>query len=209
MSASMVLPCFADLIYHSVADREDPAYISRFKAKIREELSERRRTMSRNLLLKCSTALDPRYKNLKSISRDDRDQVWMHVKTLCKLKIQPDEPVLEPADEDHVSAPGYESESDGEGNDLPSATIQAEKIIMRYRGMERLDTGQCPLQWWKQYGPGLKPLDEIALKYLSCPATSVPSERLFSKAGNIISKKRSSLLPENANAMICLNSWVK
>lgn len=39
----------------------------------------------------------------------------------------------------------------------------------------------------------LAPLNAIALKYLAIPATSVPSERMFSKSGYILSSRRSRL----------------
>ena len=46
---------------------------------------------------------------------------------------------------------------------------------------------------------------EFRISVLCAPSTSVPSEGVFSAAGNIVSKKRSSLLPENVNSLIFLN----
>jgi hypothetical protein len=59
-----------------------------------------------------------------------------------------------------------------------------------------------PLEWWK---PKLAkfPALEIAVRRLFCiPSTSAPVERVFSAAGNIVNKKRSSLLPENVDMLV-------
>ena len=49
-------------------------------------------------------------------------------------------------------------------------------------------------------------LYNTAIKYLIIPATSVPSERIFSAAGSILNKKRNRLGPKNANIILTLNS---
>jgi hypothetical protein len=48
-------------------------------------------------------------------------------------------------------------------------------------------------------------LSKLARKYMAIPASSVPSEPIFSLAGNIVNKKRTMLSPENVNLLIFLN----
>ena len=59
-----------------------------------------------------------------------------------------------------------------------------------------------PLEWWKDNSSRYKLLSTLAAKYLCVPATSVPSERVFSCTGNIVNSKRACIHPENVN-MLC------
>ena len=52
-----------------------------------------------------------------------------------------------------------------------------------------------PLRWWKDQEKHYTLLSVLAKKYLSIPGTSVPSECLFSKAGELVSSKRSQIKP--------------
>ncbi len=49
----------------------------------------------------------------------------------------------------------------------------------------------------------------MAQDYLAIPATSVASERTFSAGGNMITNKRSNLIPKTVRAVQCLRSWIQ
>jgi hypothetical protein len=61
-----------------------------------------------------------------------------------------------------------------------------------------------PLQWWSTHETSFPILSQLARKYLAIPATSTPAERLFSDAGNIITKKRTALDPETVEKLLFL-----
>ena len=61
------------------------------------------------------------------------------------------------------------------------------------------------LEWWKQKEQVFPILSQLARKYLCVPASSVPSERIFSTAGNIVNPKRARLNAENVDMLIFLN----
>lgn len=62
----------------------------------------------------------------------------------------------------------------------------------------------CPLLWWKNNYLMYPNVWLLARKILCIPATSAPSERVFSLASNVIDKKRARLTPTNANVLLFL-----
>lgn len=64
-----------------------------------------------------------------------------------------------------------------------------------------------PLQWWSaKFNEGMMVSMMDVIKKLFCvPATSVPAEQLFSKAGLLISEKRNRLNPTNVDILLFLN----
>jgi len=65
----------------------------------------------------------------------------------------------------------------------------------------------CPLAWWRakrDFG-NLGSVIPVVKKYFCIPATSVPSEQLFSMAGLLITKKRNALDPHNVDMILFLN----
>ena len=62
-----------------------------------------------------------------------------------------------------------------------------------------------PIRWWKEHEAKYPVLAKVARKYLGIQATSVASERVFSKAGELISKRRSRLKSKNVDILLFLN----
>ena len=58
--------------------------------------------------------------------------------------------------------------------------------LNRYRNIPKLPMKDDPLQWWEEHKHKFPILYRLAMKYLSIPATSAPSERVWSIASHII-----------------------
>lgn len=65
------------------------------------------------------------------------------------------------------------------------------------------------LRWWSIHSKDFPNLSRLARTYLAIPATSVSSERMFSKAGLIISERRSRLAPDKLEKIAFLSqNWM-
>ena len=76
--------------------------------------------------------------------------------------------------------------------DTPATTSEVEKFLSE--PLLDYKTGN-PYTWWGQNKKRFPMLATLAQHYLCPPATSVPSERLFSAAGNLHDDKRNRILP--------------
>ncbi|KAK5862873.1 hypothetical protein PBY51_018226 [Eleginops maclovinus] len=81
--------------------------------------------------------------------------------------------------------------------------IRAQQEIHTYNNLLKLCSTDDIVAFWKERSLPL--LSSLAKRYLVVPGTSVPSERLFSTAGDIVSAERACLDPENVNVFLFLN----
>ena len=89
-----------------------------------------------------------------------------------------------------------------------SCTFNAQTDPIDFEMLRYLNEPCCKvdaLVWWKQKESMFPLLSQLARKFLCVPASSVPSERIFSTAGHIVNKKRACLSAENVNMLISLN----
>lgn len=87
----------------------------------------------------------------------------------------------------------YQSEKD---------KIEAE--LVSYLLGPEVDPDIDPLDWWKRHEPNFTRLSRLARKYLAIPATSAPSERVFSVGGGIVTCNRACLKPAVVDRLIFL-----
>ena len=59
--------------------------------------------------------------------------------------------------------------------------------------------------WWSDHDKEFTILSKIEKKYLTGQSSSVPAERIFSMASNILTTKLSKLCPEKLYLLIFIN----
>ena len=199
--------------------QEDTATSKAVKQEIKKDLDDRYHKPAVEKIINRATFLDPRYKELPFLdSYSKREIVDMVEEELISLEsdgtnqgIRAEEVVGDDDIEPPVSKKkrGPISKLIGdlfEGqNSSGSSTCKASKELELYRAEQPVkDLDSDPLTWWKSR-QSVYPLLCQLVKAVHCfVATSVPSERLFSSSGNIISSSRSRLTPEHADQLIFL-----
>lgn len=81
----------------------------------------------------------------------------------------------------------------------------AEAELKSYLALPLIKRTDCPYRWWKREHTNFPILSTFALKYLSAPATTIFSERLFSEAGNVFEEKRNRLSAANGEMLVYLH----
>ena len=172
-----------------------------------------------------AAALDPRFRRVKFLSPDESLKLQVKVQALA---LEVNRGVIESQQQQHTTEAqtsasvtekrpvslldpllGSDSEEtssqndSGDEADVISHSVREE--ILKYFGEQPLPKSTDPLQWWKANEARFPSLAVLANSYLCVPATSTPSERLFSAAGNIVSKKRASLSPEHVDMLTFLH----
>ncbi|XP_065073450.1 zinc finger BED domain-containing protein 4-like [Ochlerotatus camptorhynchus] len=159
--------------------------------------------------------LDPRFKDVHFKSADERNAA-------TKIIIHMVHPQVEGSDEEDFvgEEPPRKIPTDNGVLSYHEGMVQRynnRRVTMRTPDSIRkeidfymrsgIESMTCDIfRYWEQQQSRFPFLYQVALKLLPRIATSVPSERLFSKTGRILSESRSSLDPERVNRIIFLHN---
>jgi len=90
---------------------------------------------------------------------------------------------------------------------IPSGTSKSRTIIQIQRYLEdgMLKRNLDPLKWWQEHKYNYLYLHILAKQTLCCLRTSVPCERIFSKAGLNLNDRRCRLKSEKVEMLLFLN----
>lgn len=195
ITSSKVIPtvnCLRHQIQNIKAQGEDKAIIEQLKQQTIKEINDRFRTVEQNHILAISTLLDPRFKNIHFTDSN-----------ACARAISFIRRTVNASDSPCPSANSSESDSEvmdfwSQHKQLAHARrqrrIEGEKDeVGLYLANQVSPLKSDPLHAWEDMKSVFPRLYNLAKKYLIIPATSVPSERLFSRAGAIITESRNRL----------------
>lgn len=167
-----------------------------------------------SIILSKASDLDPRYHELKFLSDAQKMSVWEQLENEVNeyqvtsiTTIERDYSEESNSDEEPVEPPAKKMRSLMADSDEES---EDENQLQKYKSISaKISHNQDPLLWWK-YNEKIYPaVSQLANKYLTAVATSVPCERLFSEAGQVITKRRNRLSPDRVNQLLFLNSYLK
>jgi hypothetical protein len=174
-------------------------------------LGRQQRYISLHKIVIVAAFLDPRFKNLHPfVPESDRPAVFSYVLTLMRSLTDTNntsEPLSEQQQEQPTTNDTATTSQDsddifaelitesGEQNDYitDDNAMICEAELNRYKGIKPIHHQHNPLKWWSENSAKFPLLSQLALRYLAIPATSASSERLWSRAANIITKSRTQL----------------
>lgn len=202
-TASSVLPIITKLKDKFLSVRtNDSEIIQNFKMKASQEL-DLKFNLTDDLWLSPLTMtsfLDPRYKSLGFLSDARRFDLLTLVRNRLNEQVS-DETLTETKT---ATALDFLLSDELEDNTLVSVDTRMEELE-RYRLESSINRNDDPLVWWKNNQHRYPFLSKLARKYLCIPATSAPSERVFSSSGNIVTNRRSNLTPDIVKSLVFLH----
>ncbi len=94
--------------------------------------------------------------------------------------------------------------------DMDSKTpADIKEEVASYLAASGITVDGDPLTWWKSNECKYPHIAKMARCYLAVPGSSVPSERVFSTTGDIVTAKRSTLSPDNVDILVFLKKNLK
>lgn len=221
VTVSMVLASTESItrILHSLTTNIITDTGKKLANKILMEFKSRFKNCYRHPVLSKAALLDPRFKKLAF--RFDQSS-YECAKDALKTELQNefnfhqhDETIEPPESMLSILTSNTDADSDSIWKDFDAlvssasasnSVVSSSIITIRQYLEERIiPRNECPLRWWQARAILYPGLSSLADKYLSVMASSVPSERTFSKSGQILSERRSSIQPKRMEKILFLN----
>ncbi|KAK7912837.1 hypothetical protein WMY93_013048 [Mugilogobius chulae] len=165
--------------------------------------------------LSLATLLDPRYKVIGFLSSAKASEAVKRLKSECAAEMRSS---TAPSPHPHPGPSSTPASSDSLWHQLDLEILQSQKQsnvmadaiieVQRYLSGPNSPRSQDPIEYWETQRSNFPHLFKLAQKFLSTPASSVPCERVFSKAGELVSKRRNRLGPSLLQKLLFLNKNV-
>jgi hypothetical protein len=180
-----------------------------FSATIVRGHGKRQRGLNKAILF--AHALDPRFKTLGILDDDNKEELWVALKQEM-IRLKPERLQI-PSDVHEQTSPVAAARPPGlmqkyanlyaqsTASTRSATSWQSKCDVELSKYLEVASVPICekfdPLEWWKAHSTEFPTLWLLATVYFAIPATSAPSERAFSVAGNIVTMRRCRLNDRN------------
>ncbi|XP_049320146.1 E3 SUMO-protein ligase ZBED1-like [Astyanax mexicanus] len=219
-SVSMIMPLQRMVLKAMAPSADDSSTIKDAKAAITKDLQSRYSDHSIQDYLHRATALDPRFKSLPYLDEACVQKIWDDLTLeIVNLEEQAQQHCEAQAASSYSAAESEPSETSPPPKKSAMATVFADffttearstkplpetirEEVTSYKKTSCISVDEDPLVWWKTNAHKYPHVAKLAQRDLAVPGTSVPSERVFSTAGDIVTASRSRLLPENVDKLI-------
>lgn len=219
-TASLVIPMYNGMkkVFENLSKQMFSPAVLEVVQLIRSGLEERLGTVENSNTLTVCTFLDPRFKYL-GFSKDIlAENVKKRIIPLIAEKI-----TFKTQERQSRTPPSPSQDTETEADDTemsiwsdfdktvfaaqPKGTSTSRAIIEMQRYMEEdiVPRQQDAFKWWAKNGHLFPNLAEVAQEKLCALASSVPCERLFSKAGQILTDRRNRLSDKKVQMLLFLN----
>lgn len=183
------------------------------KTVLTQEFQARFKNVEHKSLTAIATILDPRFKKIHFLDRI----ACCHAINKIKNLLNANKENIQNQQENNLTRSQFINENKSfwtyhemllqESKECISSNSTNDEMSIEFKcylNQIPINIMECPLKYWQNYSQS--PLSKLAKRYLTIIATSVPSERLFSRAGNIITDLRNRLTGEHLQQLLFLNS---
>ncbi|XP_052903440.1 zinc finger BED domain-containing protein 4-like [Anopheles moucheti] len=184
--------------------------VRKLRSSLVEGLSDSGKPYIQNQLVCRAMILDPRIKG--HVFENDvqlYDETYKSIiETIIPLKIQATS-TLESFKPNSFASLNHQTLFDDFATSIRCAQsrtpeLEAKLELDEYLRMNCIELSEDPFLWWKTNETKFPALFQVVQNILYIPATSVPCERIFSKAGQIYCDKRSKLSPNRMSEVLFL-----
>jgi hypothetical protein len=153
-----------------------------------------------------ATMLDPRTKSCTSLPAAISQSFLRTLTAQYNIAKQKNAPT--PSRLSAPAAPSYCQNAFGNVATSTSSTRNTDELS-QYLVEPLILLGDCPLKWWASHESKYPTLRELARKYLSIPASSASSERMWSISGLLVTKHRNRMKSDNICHLMFLKHNLK
>lgn len=209
-TGSAVLPFLNKFNKVLETDEDEPLYISSFKTDLKAEMKTRCDANLNKQVLAKASFFDKRFCQLKFLEKDDKEEVMEEIKDelkaleaeeISKNKNKPLE-VEEPPKKKRFLGAGL-ADSDEE-----ESVGGVDDELDNYIKERKLKSDADPFEWWRNRRFEYPLMSKLARKYLAVQGTSTPAERVISRLGAVLTKRRQSLTGELFSKMMFLSDTI-